>query len=183
MLKWFSNKWSNLHPVYTFMTDYRPNNHLFRARPAFYFVLGLVGFHIKCFIGCDMVKTPLLHLISIAAQQFLKKKKIFPILSVAFPHLKRLFIPIQPRLTHDFLNRICSENLTLTQNFLNPRLRFSTKFQPVLLIWLAAQGAESSMFNNVEATPLSGKRFVGKRQGIIRQITRQTASPLGGCAT
>lgn len=37
------------------------------------------------------------------------------------------------------------------------------------------------MFTNVEATPLSGKRFVGKRQGISHQITRQTASLLGGC--
>lgn len=37
------------------------------------------------------------------------------------------------------------------------------------------------MFSNVEATPLSGKRFVGKRQGISHQITRQTASPLRGC--
>lgn len=38
----------------------------------------------------------------------------------------------------------------------------------------------SSMFTNVEATPLSGKRFVGKRLGISRQITRQTASLLQG---
>lgn len=37
------------------------------------------------------------------------------------------------------------------------------------------------MFTNVEATPLSGKRFVGKRQGISHQITRQTASLLWGC--
>lgn len=37
------------------------------------------------------------------------------------------------------------------------------------------------MFTNVEATPLSGKRFVGKRLGISRQITRQTASLLQGC--
>lgn len=37
------------------------------------------------------------------------------------------------------------------------------------------------MFTNVEATPLSGKRFVGKRQGISHQITRQTASLLQGC--
>lgn len=37
------------------------------------------------------------------------------------------------------------------------------------------------MFTNVEATPLSGKRFVGKRLGISCQITRQTASLLQGC--
>lgn len=37
------------------------------------------------------------------------------------------------------------------------------------------------MFTNVEATPLSGKRFVGRRQGISHQITRQTASLLQGC--
>lgn len=37
------------------------------------------------------------------------------------------------------------------------------------------------MFSNVEATPLSGRRFVGKRQGISHQITRQTASLLRGC--
>lgn len=39
------------------------------------------------------------------------------------------------------------------------------------------------MFTNVEATPLSGRRFVGKRQGISHQITRQTASLLRGCET
>lgn len=55
----------------------------------------------------------------------------------------------------------------------------STLTSPVL--WLSAQAAKSPMFTNVEATPLSGKRFVGKRQGISRQITRQTASVLQGC--
>lgn len=39
------------------------------------------------------------------------------------------------------------------------------------------------MFTNVEATPLSVKRFVRKRQGISHQITRQTASLLWGCET
>lgn len=43
------------------------------------------------------------------------------------------------------------------------------------------KAARSPMFTNVEATPLSGKRFVGKRQGISHQITRQTASLLQGC--
>lgn len=42
-------------------------------------------------------------------------------------------------------------------------------------------GSKSPMFTNVEATPLSGKRFVGKRQGISHQITRQTASLLQNC--
>lgn len=50
--------------------------------------------------------------------------------------------------------------------------------QPVLL---SASAVKSAMFTNVEATPLSGKRFVGKRQGISHQITRQTASLLQGC--
>lgn len=46
------------------------------------------------------------------------------------------------------------------------------------LVW---QSAEAPMFTNVEATPLSVKRFVGKRQGISHQITKQTASLLWGC--
>lgn len=46
--------------------------------------------------------------------------------------------------------------------------------------WLSAKEAKSPMFTNVEATPLSGKRFVGNRQGISHQITRQTAFLLQG---
>lgn len=37
------------------------------------------------------------------------------------------------------------------------------------------------MFTDVDETPLSGKRFVGKRQRISHQITRQTAGLLQGC--
>lgn len=48
-------------------------------------------------------------------------------------------------------------------------------------VWLLAKAAKSPMFTNVEATPLSVKRFVEKRQGISHQITRQTASLLQGC--
>ena len=50
-----------------------------------------------------------------------------------------------------------------------------------LLVWLSAQAAKSPVFTNVQATPLSGKRFVGKMQGISHQITKQTASLLWGC--
>lgn len=49
------------------------------------------------------------------------------------------------------------------------------------LVYVSAWAAKSPMFTNVEAAPLSGERFVGKRQGISHQITRQTASLLRGC--